>query len=630
MNMASEHQVQTVQPLVITPSPYVGESLPGFILRTAELNGYESPMKLLHYAGMDDNEARSARPSLEKLAPLFGQTADALKATGLDTMSEFKGRYVQIMGHSIPSMFTSCKHASVCLACVVENGFIDGFHELKYALVCHKHQVETVSSCYACHKPLSWHRIGLTRCSCGTELVQTNSDKIHDPAVIALLGVLYTKLMKQPLDQAQIQVCGFPVTAIEQLSIQTLLSIIYRFGLFNTKQVDGEHDTDMAAVKTTAEVFSNWPHKFYDYLEEIHAPGANLKVSGLRAQFNSFYESFFKNIAQEQELQFMRDAFIGFGQERWKQAAIHHSFVPTESATVVGINALSKKINSHPATIRKMVAKGLIKVQGSNQGQSGMLFDLNTQQQFAFAEGKSLTIKKAAEILDIPVDILRAYRARGYYQAKYLAVPITLYHERDVAELEQDLMRASEMLQVFIDRKHITFAQVMRMKTTAEIKAAFIAAIRDKSIVPIGTLTDKPSGLVFDRGVVSEYLRNLKTKLSGSLSFDETKNVLQIDQDTLLKLIKSQTFQCKYQDNALRIVEGAVMDFDEQLISCQEVARMKGMTQKAVINLCRELNIQLYQTVQSDLFKRDVVWMERASLVLLGICYTYVSHHMAA
>ena len=71
MKVTSEHQAQAIQPLVITPSPFRGESLPGFILRTAERNGYESPMKLLHYAGMDDNEARSARPSLEKLAPLY-------------------------------------------------------------------------------------------------------------------------------------------------------------------------------------------------------------------------------------------------------------------------------------------------------------------------------------------------------------------------------------------------------------------------------------------------------------------------------------------------------------------------------------------------------------------------------
>jgi hypothetical protein len=617
MTSVREHQAQVIQPLVITPSPFTGESLPGFILRTAERNGYGSPMKLLHYAGMDDNEARSVRPSLEKLAPLFGKTAEELKATGLDTISQFKGRYVQIMGHSIPSMFTSCKHASVCLECVKEHGYIDGFHELKYALLCPKHQVKTVRSCATCYKPLSWHRAGLTKCSCGAELTQSVSEKVTDPSVLALLGTLYAKLMRHPLNQAQMDGCGFPKEAMEQLSIQTLLSVIYRFGLFNDNSK--VTDVDLLAVKITAEVFSNWPHKFHDYLEEIHAPGANLKFNGLRAQFNSFYESFFKNIAQDQELQFMRDAFISFGQERWKQAAIHPSFVSSESANVVGINALSRKINMHPSTIRKMVTRGLIKVQGTKDCQVRNLFDLTEQQQFAFAEGKSFSIKKAAEILNIPVEILRAYRARGYYQAKYLAAPIVLFHERDVELLQKDLMQGCELCKVFVDKKHIMLAQIMRMKTTAEIKAAFIAAVIKRVIVPIGKLSDKPSGLVFDKAAANHYLHQLKENLQGGMSFEEAKNTLEIDRDTLFSLINTDVLQYRYQDNAMRIVEDSATDFEGRFISCHEVARMKAMTQSSLINLCHSLGINVYQTAQTDFFKPTRYWIDNYQLSLLGI-----------
>jgi hypothetical protein len=387
MTSACEHQMleQSIQPLVITPSPFKGESLPGFILRAAEDNGYDSPLKLLHYAGMDDNEARSARPSLDKLAPLFGKSIDDFKSAGLDSSSESRGRYVQIMGHNIPSMFTSCKHASLCLECVKENGYIDGYHEIKYAIACPKHKVRTIRYCPGCQNTLSWHRLGLAKCKCGADLAQANPEKIDTPEVLALLGVLYAKLMKQPLNQQQLNLVGFPSEAMEYVSVQTLLSVIYRFGLFNGKQTDLA-DVDMAAVETTAKVFSDWPHRFYDYLEETQVPSANLKVSGLRGQFNSFYESFFKNIALDQELQFMRDAFISFGQERWKLAAIHPSFVTNDSTKIVGINALSKKINKHPRTIKKLINNGLIKVLPKRNNQARSLFDFADQQEFEFAE----------------------------------------------------------------------------------------------------------------------------------------------------------------------------------------------------------------------------------------------------
>lgn len=365
-----------VQPLVITPSPFAGESVLGFILRVSELNGYSSPMKLLHYAGMDDNEARSARPPLDKLAPIFGKSQEELKTAGLDNMSQSRGRHVEVMGHSIPSMFTSCKHASLCLECIKENGFIEGFQEIKYSVACPKHKVRTIRYCPGCQNTLSWHRLGLTKCKCGTDLAQANPESIEDPALLALLGVLYAKLMKQPLNRQQLNEVGFPREAMEQLSVQTLLSVIYRFGLFNCKQKDLA-DVDMAALETTAKVFSDWPNKFYDYLEENQAPSANLKVSGLRGQFNAFYESFFKNIVLDQELEFMRDAFISFGQDRWKLAAIHPSFVTSESAKILGINALSKKINKHPRTIKKLINEGLIKTLPKSIGQTRNLFDLS-------------------------------------------------------------------------------------------------------------------------------------------------------------------------------------------------------------------------------------------------------------
>lgn len=143
--------------------------------------------------------------------------------------------------------------------------------------------------------------------------------------------------------------------------------MIYRFGLFNQKQQfeQNELTADWLALQTTAEVLSDWPHKFHDYLETVHAPTANLKVSGLRGQFNSFYESFFKNIELDQELQFMRDAFVKFGQERWRQAGIHSKLLSEHTSSKVltygmGMYAFSEKIGVRPATARKLIAKGLV------------------------------------------------------------------------------------------------------------------------------------------------------------------------------------------------------------------------------------------------------------------------------
>jgi len=556
---------QVVQPLVITPSPFHGECLPGFILRAAELNGYDSPFKILNYAGMDENEMRSARPSLEKLAPLFGKSIEEFLAFKLDRLSQSKGRYVEIMGHSIFSIFTSCKNPRVCLQCIQERGFVEGFYELKYAVACPKHHIKTITSCHKCSKTLKWHRFGLTRCNCGAELKHGTQDSITDPAVIALLNVLYSKLMNAPLDHVGITACGFPIKAIEQLSVQTLLSIIYRFGLFSRKANESDTDSEMRAISTTAKVLTDWPNKFHEYLEDIHGPNVNFDFIGLRAQFRSFYESFFKNIEIGQEMSFMREAFVSFGQKHWKKARIHPKLVQNNTMTLVGINALSARINIHPSTIKKLVTRGLVKTTNGHSKSSRLLFDEADQLKFEFAQGKSLSIKNAARNLDLPVEILKAYRASGYYQARYLAAPVALFNERDVEQLFKDLIKNCELYTGIDDTEFITLAQIMRMKFTAEIKAMFISEVVQRKIVPLGLIDMKPSGLLFNKMEVNKYLYILRESLQESISFEQSKNILKMTREPLLKLIKANLINCKFQNNTLRIDEKSVLNFHEQI-----------------------------------------------------------------
>lgn len=553
-----------VQPLVITPSPYKGESLPGFILRTAELNGYDSPNQMLNYAGLDENEMRSARPSLEKLAPLFGKTIDEFLTFKLDRLSKSKGRYVEVMGHDIFSIFTSCKHSRLCLECIRECGYVEGFFELKYAVACPKHRIKTIKNCNICHKPLKWHRLGLSKCGCGAELNRSSQDAVEDHSVIVLLDVLYRKLMGTPLNHKSMTACGFPSKALEQMSVQTLLSIIYRFGLFNSKSNAEDTDDEMRAIETTAKVFTNWPSQFHEYLDKIHGPNVNFEFIGLRAQFRSFYESFFKNIEHGQEMIFMREAFFSFGEKYWKKASIHPKFNPNKTPSLVGINSLSERIDIHHKTIRMLVSKGLVKTTNQHHS-SRLLFDEADQLQFEFARGKSLSVRNAAQKLHIPVEILRAYREKGFYQPRHLATPIALFHERDVEKMHEDLIKNCQQYKISDDKKFITLDQVMRMKFTAEIKAIFISEVVKRQIVPLGIQDGKPSGLVFDKLLVTKQLHLFKENLQGTISFQQAENLLNISRKPLLSLIKTNLVQCKFQNNTYRLDEKSVLVFHEQI-----------------------------------------------------------------
>lgn len=71
-----------------------------------------------------------------------------------------------------------------------------------------------------------------------------------------------------------------------------------------------------------------------------------------------------------------------------------------------------------------------------------------------------------------------------------------------------------------------------------------------------------------------------------------------------------------------------MIDFEGQFISCNEVARIKSITQKSLFDLCRALGVSLYQLGQVSLFMRNMMWLERESVSLLGI--KNYTHLMAA
>ncbi len=617
MSFVHEHQVPAIQPLVITPSPVKGESLLGFILRTAELNGYESPMKLLHYAGMDDNEARSVRPSLAKLAPLLGKKAEALKESGLDEASQSKGRYIEVMGHSIPSIFTRCKQASVCVECVKENGYIEGFHEIKYAVACPTHGTKNVHRCPACNQLLNWQRPGLAKCRCGADLTQYASDTVEDSAILVLLSVLRDKLMQTPLNLALLEDYGFPVEGLQDISVNTLLSVIYRFGLFNETSVSGNKEWD--AVATTAKALSNWPYRFHEYLAEVHAPNANLESSGLRGQFNTFYESFFKNIANEDEVQFLREAFIQFGQQCWRKAIVHPKLQVQEPSETMGMQQLADQLGVQPSTLRKLIADGHVSVDCRTLNTTCKQLTLSPQQPFEFAQGKRLGLKEAAECLGIPVDVLRAYRRLGLYQAKHLVVPVKLFHERDVVSLREALMQDQEITVFEPEQYHVTLAGVMRMKMTAEMKALWLDTVRKREIMAFAKLTDKPSGLVFESDRVKSFFKSLRSKLQGTVSLSEASMELTIGIANLYQLVKLGLLHTHYlQAYGMRIKQSSIDRFSQRFIGCHDVANIKQMTQQSVYLLCHQLQIPILR-LGDTVMSQASYWIPRAQAQLLGV-----------
>jgi hypothetical protein len=558
-----------VQPLVVTPKPMPFESYKGYILRVAEANGYRSIHGMLRHAGMTENDIRSATPSPDKLKPLLG--SDLLEFYFLPEQAK-RSRYQVLSGHRLSTLYLRSKHARVCPSCIAENGYISSFTEFKYAVVCPTHKVETIDQCPSCGKGLDVFRPGLTKCQCGYDFKHATGNEIKNSAVIGLMHILKAKLENQDLDMALLEPLGFPVAAITQLSLTTMLSLLYRL---EGRSADIQPNADlMDTVTLAASIFTDWPKGFYQYLEETQGPQANMASTGLRKQFLPIYETLFKNGLPKDEVAFMHQAFVEFGQSQWRKALIHPKLQQGGSSNIVGIYGLAQALSKQPATLRKMVAVGLIPVHAVNaKGQA--LYEVTEQLVFEFASGQGLTIKEAAERLDLPVAILNVYRQKGYYQAQFMTNPMKLFHEQDVERLRQELVDGVEFLSnAPQDIRYISLKQIMLKKLgPSVIKAALIEAIRVREIMPVGIAGDKPGDLLFKRSQIDETISMLTQKFSGMISSEDAGEILGLEPKIVKSLIKASALEACATDYGIYVIEGSVVEFNRSCMQESSVNR---------------------------------------------------------
>lgn len=192
--------------LVRTPKPYPYESLSSYVLRLSEENGYPTPSNVLKLLGSGHFHAQVPPIDTRKLEKLLGAKKNSLTYLsscwpGDKTHPEFKARDFRFLGHKLsfvhvykPIRIHECV---ICPACILENGYLDAFWELKLAVACPVHKTELLSVCPHCKRHLTWARQGLMRCKCGGYL-DIPCDEISSASLLRLMAGLRKAVHRVP------------------------------------------------------------------------------------------------------------------------------------------------------------------------------------------------------------------------------------------------------------------------------------------------------------------------------------------------------------------------------------------------------------------------------------------------
>lgn len=495
-----------IKPLVITPLPIVSESLMGLLLRTSEANGYKRLSYILQYAGLTENELRSIRPPLRKVAQLFGKEATHLSKFYPDQAKDNKKKRWTINGYIIPSLYINIKSANICPECVLEVGYINHLWDLKFVRICTKHQRELIDSCPSCKKPLTWHRQGLLTCCCGQDLSETRGRKVTDKSLLSMSALIEWKLANHHYDDKELVRAGYPLTALKSVSLSTLLGIVERLQKKRKRKTNFPqpfgNNSKLNILKVAYDMFERWPHGFYDLLENLSPENRHIASRNLQAQYRYVYNSFFKSGLPENEMQFIRKAFVTFANERLGEDVYIDSRLAKHAATsrrYVGIKGVAEHLMVKEPTIRNFVKKGLLKPElRESMGKTRQVFDLQNLP-FRAKEGNYLRLRVAAKYLHLSERLLTALKKAEIYKIKRLGWGADGFSELDLIEFKTELIeKAPKTIEAHLSSQ-ISLRELFRKKRNHELSIKVIDEMLKGSLIPVGRLGEEAVDIVFKK-----------------------------------------------------------------------------------------------------------------------------------
>lgn len=151
-----------------------GESLPGYLLRLAEANGYAGIRHLLLATDLwESTSGYSFRlRTRPELLTTLGRMAigDPRHLENHDAKELKKSAAFIFRGCTIDTDAILHDRAQVCPLCLGEDGIVKEEFELATVTVCSTHRVQLIDECPACRHPLDWKRSHLMACErCGAD-----------------------------------------------------------------------------------------------------------------------------------------------------------------------------------------------------------------------------------------------------------------------------------------------------------------------------------------------------------------------------------------------------------------------------------------------------------------------------
>jgi hypothetical protein len=592
--------------LVRTPAPQSSESLFGFLLRLCEVNGYDSPRRVLEVAKVSRGLAQKPFPGLPgtPIAAVLARDPAELRPVLRRWPEDEKGRYT-ILGHDLGASLRDglLSHGSptFCPDCVKESGVISAFWDLAAAVACPKHGVVGPRTCEACKAPVTWYRRGMMTCQCEASL----ADQPLAPATkntVALMSVLDAKLNRAKLADLDNAV-GLPVEWLDATSLHSLLRVV-RVLSDELALADPSLGSDrVTVIAAVADSLADWPKGYHQALRAIgeKSLASSSDEAALGKQFRTLYRRLFRNSNLSGEAEFLRLEFVQFGLKEWGKAAVDAKMLRGQAPKEKRFVSRSEFAATHAIwapTLDRMIADGDVVAITQKVGKNTRtIIDLAASKipQDEDQAPERIDVREVARSLGLPVSVIRSLKRRPVMPIKLRRGRGTTWYRDDVEAFVQRCLALASAESTSEDA--VTLEELMCLKfRSAAAKADVVEAALDGTLEVMGRAGESVSGLQLKRAKVDEFIIAKRIAVDGgTYSFPQAAAACGICPTTIRSALAKGLLSKVEVAGRSRIEQDAVEQFQKTYKALAAIAEDLGSTTPALRRLCAAKSIPVIE-----------------------------------
>lgn len=579
--------------------PYPAESLLGYLIRLSQINAYPS-IHWFKQLGLERKQlnCRESATFVENIATLAGLN------------DEETGALLQAVrpSESFNISFFSKRQPRICPDCIKSKEHLDSVWEVVYASACPWHGGLLVDVCQECRQPLTWLRTAYDRCDCGANFADFVSVKA-DPATLYYNTLLWAAAGREVSESF---LPDTPVELLASLSLNQLCSVIRllcrakggRSNLPRTKTV-------LEAVKAIHVInglFSEWPVRFYEYLDGFKKEDGSYCGEGLQQAFGSFYKLLYFR-RDKAEYEFIINAFETYLHENWigvidnKYKRIHKQ----SNWDFTFYKLVSKKLGIGSARFNTLVNAGIFKCTKKQRESGRQLKILNKKE-----------VNRISKLVRYMINKGETCKLMGISSRQFdelakskLIVPIIKAGEGGISEWWLDIRKIKRLMdkilvivpKLIVGDHAIKFEKIGQAHLTdVEIFPDFIKGVI-KGEIPVAGMKRagyngkfKLSWLYFMSEEILKFRDRIRHLHKGLYSIPELSIFLGIKQEVAYHLVNAGLIKCHKDLVPLRkgrvIKTKEIENFKASYISLVQIARLENVTSRNVVKDLSKLGVE--------------------------------------